>query len=164
MKNEIYNDNEVYVGGGKTITVTTGAQTKVFDIPKALAIFEKNKNAEVCMGMAEDWVFTGQQVESVEEIEKFPLMSSRWATPVIKIDGEREDCYIAIDKEHYSTIHAYGFRGGINKADFWLTDFYKRWRKLEYEPLKKFWAEVDTLLARYEPFEPEDKENENESD
>lgn len=159
INNERY--NEVYVGGGKTITVATNSQTKVFDIPKALTLFEKNKAMEMSMGMAEDWFFTGQQVKSKEDIENFPLMASRWATPVIEINGDREDCYIAIDKAHYGTIHGYGFKGGIGKADFWLTNFHKRWRKLKYEPLKKFWAEVDTLLARYEPIEPEEQEKEN---
>jgi hypothetical protein len=142
----------VYTGRGKTITVTPRKKTKVVDMKKLQELYDANSDKEVYTGMKEDWFFTAIPIKSKEDIDELSLRASCWATPVVEIDdsGDYIDCYIEVEADIYQAIYAYGFRGGYGEFDFWLTDFFKRYRKLDYENTRAFFAEVKESLEKYE--------------
>lgn len=77
----------------------TGNPYMVFDWAKAAQIIRDEQPTRVEAGLAGDWGYTGGVIFEDGRIveESYTYLSSFWATPQIKVDGEHRDCYIIAD-------------------------------------------------------------------
>ena len=74
---------------------------KVFDWHKAARLIKEHDAQEASAGLAGDWEWTGGPIlsggEPVPEDETYVYLSSRWATPELKLDGELMACFVMQD-------------------------------------------------------------------
>lgn len=70
-------------------------ELRVFDWEKAAMLIKKHNAKDVDAGLEEDWFWTAAPIlENGEMLEDCgAYLASTWATPVIKIDGEKISCY-----------------------------------------------------------------------
>ena len=75
-----------------------GKEPMVFDWHKAARLIKNMNPEKVEAGLSGDWNYTGGSIwengEVVPEDNTYTFLSSTWATPVIRIDGEAEVCYV----------------------------------------------------------------------
>ena len=139
---------EVYIGSGVTVKVDTSSGVgKLLDLDRLNELLREGK--EVTYGMSEDWFFTASTIDG-DIKDKDLLAYSDWATPVVEINGERQDCYVEVPKKLHRYSFRNGFMSGVGKFNFWVPNFYKRFTKLKYPIVKDFFNEVDELLKKYE--------------
>ena len=74
---------------------TPDGNEKVFDWDKAAKIIKERKPETASAGLAEDWFWTGGTIyENGKPVKnEYTFLASRWATPVLILDGEEIDCY-----------------------------------------------------------------------
>lgn len=74
---------------------TPDGNEKVFDWDKAAKIIKERKPETASAGLAEDWAWTGGLIyENGKPVKnEYTFLASRWATPVLILDGEEIDCY-----------------------------------------------------------------------
>lgn len=78
-------------------------EPKVFDWIKAAKIIKEKKAMNAEAGLIEDWFWTGGSIlnDGAFVLENDNVyLSSLWATPVICIDGQFEECWIRESKAH----------------------------------------------------------------
>jgi hypothetical protein len=73
------------------------APPKVFDWDKAAEIIRDRKPDTAEAGLAEDWSHTGGTIyrdgRIVPQADTYTYLQSKWATPMLVIDGEEIDCF-----------------------------------------------------------------------
>lgn len=75
---------------------TTGKMSKVFDWDKAATLIVEKGAQSAEAGLMEDWNWTsGSILEGGKPIleRNMSHLASRWATPVVVIDGEEIECW-----------------------------------------------------------------------
>lgn len=74
---------------------TPDGNEKVFDWDKAAKIIKEEQPKLVYAGLAEDWEWTGGLIYKNGKPVKneYTYLASRWATPVLILDGEEIECY-----------------------------------------------------------------------
>lgn len=72
---------------------------RVFDWDKAARLIRDRKPTEAEAGLAEDWSHTGGSIYAngapVPKDDTYVYLASNWATPMLVIDGEEIECYVA---------------------------------------------------------------------
>jgi hypothetical protein len=78
---------------------------RVFDWEKAANRIVETGATEAAAGLSEDWGMTGGPIleggEIVSEGETYTFLASRWATPVLFLDGREEECWTLLDDSTY---------------------------------------------------------------
>lgn len=69
----------------------------VFDWNKAARRIKEVQPKKASAGLGGDWECTGGQIYSLQQgaiKNRYTYLASPWATPVLEMDGEVEDCYL----------------------------------------------------------------------
>ena len=78
----------------KEIAINESKNGKVFDWDKAAEIIKERKPETASAGLSEDWFWTaGTIYENGRPVKSGTYLSSTWATPVLRLDGEEIVCY-----------------------------------------------------------------------
>lgn len=74
-----------------------GREEKVFDWDKAAQEIKNRGATSASAGLIEDWGWTAGSILSdgkpIPADDTYTFLSSTWATPVLRIDGENIECY-----------------------------------------------------------------------
>ena len=74
-----------------------GKEMKVFDWVKAAELIKAHNPDIAEAGLAEDWYATGGEIfargEIIPEDKTYVYLTSTWATPVLRLDGQEFDCW-----------------------------------------------------------------------
>lgn len=72
-----------------------GVPARTFDWDKAAQILRDRDTTEAEAGLAEDWHWTGGDILAggKPDTESYTFLTSAWATPVMRIDGEEIPCW-----------------------------------------------------------------------
>ena len=74
-----------------------GKEPKVFDWDKAAQIIKEKGVASAEAGLQEDWGYTSDLIfiDGKPVTSGYTYLSSTWATPVLRIDGEEDiECFV----------------------------------------------------------------------
>ena len=84
---------------------TPDGHGKVFDWVKAAKILKEKNPDEACAGLLEDMEWTAGTIwlEHKPYNEEYTYLSSRWATPVLEIDGEHIECWESSDGSKWNS-------------------------------------------------------------
>jgi hypothetical protein len=81
------------------------AGVRVFDWEKAARRIKESGAQFASAGLSEDWGMTGGPIleggEIVSEDDTYTFLASRWATPVLVLDGREEECWTLLDQSDY---------------------------------------------------------------
>lgn len=73
-----------------------GKAGKVFDWDKAARRIKESGCSQAEAGLGEDWDYTGGEIYANGKPVKddYTYLASSWATPVLVLDGEDEECWV----------------------------------------------------------------------
>lgn len=73
------------------------AEHRVFDWDEAARLIAKHKPEVAEAGLSEDWEWTGGEIcrtgKPIAKDETYTYLSSNWATPALRMDGEEIPCW-----------------------------------------------------------------------
>lgn len=90
---------------------------RIFDVPKAVRLYQENPETDFVMGMSQDIFWTGNTIHSENEIKNYHCMITDWDTPVILIDDKETECFVEIPAHVVDTITQYNTNRAKNLRD-----------------------------------------------
>lgn len=155
-------ESEVYVGNGRTITVTHDEKVVHYlDMDKLKKHFEEKPETPITVGATGDWYFTAQTIKNkveFEEIEKdggHILRASSWST---FRDEDSNDFTIDIPMNIHGLAMMKGYFMGLDRIEFWLPGIYRKMiRNMNYEQITAFVEDVKIIMDKHNPNVPKDE-------
>lgn len=90
--------------GPEAIATKSIGSMKYMDWEKVKEIVKLNPNSVIYAGLMEDWNNTSGLIYAKGKYyDGYVYGCSRWATPIVDVDGEEIECYTLVKKEDFTS-------------------------------------------------------------
>lgn len=106
--------------GPEAIATKSIGSMKYMDWEKVKEIVKLNPNSVIYAGLMEDWNNTSGLIYAKGKYyDGYVYGCSRWATPIVDVDGEEIECYTLVKKEDFTSNLPEWWGDGEEVYDAW---------------------------------------------